>query len=81
MQTREVVYSHDHNRVAASPGTVVKKGYTEFFSWGNDEEGQLGHGHDGVDRKKMFNLPKSLSFEVLIKHLSCGAAHTAFISN
>ena len=19
-------------------------GYTEFFSWGNDEEGQLGHG-------------------------------------
>jgi hypothetical protein len=44
----------------------VRKGYTEFFSWGNDEDGQLGHGHDGIDRKKIFNLPKSLSFEVII---------------
>jgi hypothetical protein len=47
-------------------GEPVKKGYTEFFSWGNDDDGQLGHGHDGVDRKKIFNLPKSLSFEVNI---------------
>jgi alpha-tubulin suppressor-like RCC1 family protein len=60
---------------------VVKKGYTEFFSWGNDEDGQLGHGHDGIDRKKIFNLPKSLSFEVIITHVSCGYGHTSFISN
>lgn len=61
------------------PGT--RKSYTEFFSWGNDEDGQLGHGHDGIDRKKIFNLPKSLSFEVLISHVSCGFAHTSFISS
>jgi hypothetical protein len=48
------------------PSSAVRKSYTEFFSWGNDEDGQLGHGHDGIDRKKIFNLPKSLSFEVLI---------------
>lgn len=23
-----------------------KDGYTEFFSWGNDMSGQLGHGSD-----------------------------------
>ena len=64
-----------------STSQVVKKGYTEFFSWGNDEDGQLGHGHDGIDRKKIFNLPKSLSFEVIISQVSCGAAHTSFISS
>ena len=56
-------------------------GYTEFFSWGSDEDGQLGHGHDGIDRKKIFNLPKSLSFEVIISQVACGFAHTSFISN
>lgn len=59
----------------------VRKGYTEFFSWGNDEDGQLGHGHDSIDRKKIFNLPKSLSFEVIITQVSCGFAHTSFISS
>lgn len=63
------------------PSSVVRKGYTEFFSWGNDEDGQLGHGHDGIDRKKIFNLPKSLSFEVIITQVSCGFAHTSFISS
>eukprot|EP00347_Sterkiella_histriomuscorum_P023139 403335798 len=58
----------------------MNQGYTEFFSWGNDEMGQLGHGQEGPDRKKIFNLPKSLSFEVLIQQVSCGSAHTSFIS-
>ena len=68
-------------RSSDQTSTVVKKGYTEFFSWGNDEDGQLGHGHDGPERKKIFNLPKSLSFEVVIKQVACGVAHTAFISS
>jgi len=56
------------------------QGYTEFFSWGRDDDGQLGHGQDGVNRAKIFNVPKSLSFEVLISDVSCGLAHTCFIS-
>ena len=43
-------------------------GYTEFFSWGNDDRGQLGHGVDKNSKppQRTLNLPKSLSFEVLI---------------
>ena len=49
-----------------------KGGYTEFFSWGNDDRGQLGHGIDQQNVRRSLNVPKSLSFEVIIKHISCG---------
>jgi len=55
-------------------------GYTEFFSWGNDEKGQLGHGVDQNGAKRTLNLPKSLSFEVLIASVSCGASHSGFVT-
>jgi len=51
------------------------------FLLGNDDDGQLGHGQESTGRKKNINLPKSLSFEVLIKQISCGVAHTSFISS
>jgi len=56
-------------------------GYTEFFSWGHDDEGQLGHGveeNSTVVRK--LSMPKSLSFEVFISQVACGYHHSAFIS-
>ena len=71
-----------NNVVTRSPvKTGEDQGYTEFFSWGRDDDGQLGHGQDGSQRTKIFNVPKSLSFEVLIADVSCGFAHTCFISS
>ena len=57
-------------------------GYTEFFSWGSDEKGQLGHGaSQNPAAQRTLNLPKSLSFEVLISSVSCGASHSGFVTN
>lgn len=47
-------------------------GYTEFYSWGNDSYGQLGHGADRGNKPRKLNVPKSLSFEVQIANVSCG---------
>ena len=58
----------------------MQGGYTEFFSWGNDDKGQLGHGVDLNDPRRTLNLPKSLSFEVLIASVSCGAQHSGFVT-
>ena len=56
-------------------------GYTEFFSWGHDDDGQLGHGLNEVTHViRRLNVPKSLSFEVFIGQIACGAHHSAFIS-
>jgi alpha-tubulin suppressor-like RCC1 family protein len=54
-------------------------GYTEFFSWGQDSMGQLGHGSD-LKAPKPVGVPKSLSFEVYIRQISCGTNHSAFVS-
>lgn len=60
----------------------VEGGYTEFFSWGNDDLGQLGHGVEKTDHlKRTLNLPKSLSFEVIIASIACGSQHSSFITN
>lgn len=59
----------------------VSGGYTEFFSWGNDDKGQLGHGVDQGNPKRTLNLPKSLSFEVLIRSVACGAQHSGFVTH
>ena len=55
--------------------------YTEFFSWGNDQSGQLGHGVERGKQPRKLNLPKSLSFEVKIKDLSCGSNFASFITH
>lgn len=52
--------------------------FTEVFSWGSDQAGQLGL---GGTIGKSFPSPRLCSFNVLIKELSCGEEHTAFISN
>ena len=60
----------------------TKDGYTEYFSQGCDFSGQLGHGQDPKthDRNRQVSLPKSLSFDILIRQVSCGAAHTLILS-
>jgi alpha-tubulin suppressor-like RCC1 family protein len=56
-------------------------GYTEFFSWGHDNEGQLGHGlEENTNVTRKLSIPKSLSFEVFINQVACGSHHSAFIS-
>ena len=60
----------------------VYDGYTEYFSQGCDHDGQLGHGQDpsAHDRRRHVALPKSLSFDILIRKVACGAAHTVLLS-
>ncbi|OMJ68419.1 hypothetical protein SteCoe_34128 [Stentor coeruleus] len=52
--------------------------YTEIFAWGGDSFGQLGLGnkHSG----KTYSSPRFCSFNILIKDISCGEEHSAFIS-
>lgn len=69
----------------AEPSTSqeeVTDGYTEYFSQGCDYYGQLGHGQDPAqhDRNRHVNVPKSLSFDILIKQVSCGGSHTLILS-
>lgn len=49
---------------------------------GCDYHGQLGHGQDpGLhDRRKFSNIPKSLSFDILISDIACGYAHSLILS-
>ena len=60
----------------------ITDGYTEYFSVGCDFSGQLGHGAEPKkhDRSKFICVPKSLSFDILIKQVSCGAEHTLILS-
>lgn len=52
--------------------------YTEVFAWGSDHFGQLGLG--GAIGKN-YSTPRLCTFNVLIKEVSCGEEHAAFISN
>ena len=62
--------------------TIAADGYTEYFSQGCDFNGQLGHGCDPArhDRGRQVNVPKSLSFDILIGEIACGAQHTLLLS-
>ncbi|CAG9320984.1 unnamed protein product [Blepharisma stoltei] len=55
------------------------EGYTEIFAWGADHFGQLGLG--GKLSGKTYTLPRFCSFNVIIKDISCGEEHSAFISS
>lgn len=57
--------------------------YTEVFVWGSDACGQLGlemHKKKGDQQSHFYDVPKSCSFNVLIKQISCGAHHTAMLT-
>ena len=60
----------------------VVDGYTEYFSLGCDFSGQLGHGNDpsSHDRSRQVSVPKSLSFDILIRQVACGSQHTLILS-
>lgn len=54
------------------------EGYTEVFAWGLDNYGQLGLG--GKARGKTYTVPRFCSYNVIIRDISCGEEHSAFIS-
>ncbi|CAG9318002.1 unnamed protein product [Blepharisma stoltei] len=54
------------------------EGYTEVFSWGNDNSGQLGLGSHTTG--KTYCSPRFCTFNVLISQVSCGEEHAAFVS-
>eukprot|EP00347_Sterkiella_histriomuscorum_P009585 403340643 len=59
--------------------------YTQFFSWGSDQYGQLALANqeddDNYNNQPQFSdVPKSLSFDIIIKQISCGENHAGFIS-
>ena len=61
--------------------------YTEFFSWGSDAYGQLALANTDEEDEKSFqrgspyyDIPKSLSFDIIISKISCGDFHASFIS-
>lgn len=54
------------------------EGYTEIFAWGADHFGQLGLG--GKLSGKTYTVPRFCSFNVIIRDVSCGEEHSAFIS-
>ena len=35
---------NDSSMISQPESQPNSQGYTEFFSWGNDDDGQLGHG-------------------------------------
>jgi X-linked retinitis pigmentosa GTPase regulator len=57
----------------------MTEGYTEVFAWGGDHFGQLGLG--GKVLNKTYPSPRFCSFNIIIKEISCGEEHSAFISN
>ena len=68
--------------IAATAAVEITDGYTEYFSNGCDFDGQLGHGVEPSkhDRQKKVSVPKSLSFDILIRQVSCGGSHTLILS-
>jgi len=56
--------------------------FTEIFSWGNDNSGQLGLGPSHLKgHKNRYSLPRYCSFNVAVYQMSCGQEHTVFITN
>ena len=47
---------------------------------GCDEFGQLGHAQPKDIRNKMSSVPKSLSFDIIIKKISCGGNHSLMLA-
>lgn len=55
------------------------EGYTEIFAWGGDHFGQLGLG-ELKNTGKTYSVPRFCSYNIIIKDISCGEEHSAFIA-
>ena len=55
--------------------------FTEVFSWGNDKNGQLGLGQRLSQGKQMHPVPRFCSYNIPINMVSCGQAHSVFITS
>ncbi|CDW79837.1 UNKNOWN [Stylonychia lemnae] len=53
--------------------------YNEVYVWGDDSYGQLGL--CDLFPEKLITIPKTCSFNVVIKSISCGLSHTCFVSD
>jgi alpha-tubulin suppressor-like RCC1 family protein len=53
--------------------------YTQIYAWGGDHSGQMGLGRE--EYGKHYCNPHLYSFNVIIRGLSCGEKHTAFITD
>lgn len=53
--------------------------YTEVFSWGADHQGQLGLGIN-LTGDQMYTFPKFCSYNISIRLVACGDAHTCFVT-
>lgn len=54
---------------------------TEVFSWGSDNKGQLGLGLMGLSQSNVQAAPKYCTYGIVIREVSCGNEHSAFITN
>ena len=72
----------DKDDFTLRPKEQEEGGYTEFFSVGCDFDGQLGDGSpcESHDRNRSVNVPKSLSFDILISLVECGKNHSLLLS-
>ena len=59
--------------------------FTEVFVWGDDSYGQLGLYHQklkkGNKEQISFKLPKTCSFNILIKQVACGENHSSILTS
>lgn len=53
--------------------------YTEVFSWGSDQNGQLGLGMP--NNGKPYTIPRYCTYNIAIKMVACGDEHSAFITS
>lgn len=78
-----------------SPGrSAFTEDYTEVYLWGgtlylfffldlkiDNHNGQLGLGKNNQNVKKSYLTPLICSFSLIIKEVSCGAEHAAFLTS
>jgi alpha-tubulin suppressor-like RCC1 family protein len=61
--------------------------YTEVFVWGEDRNGQLGIDSQtkltaqNGQRAGYIEIPRSCSFNIVIKQVSCGERHSGIVTN
>ena len=53
--------------------------YTEVFSWGTDQSGQLGLGSHPIG--KTYPIPRYCTYNISIMQIACGDDHAAFITS
>lgn len=53
---------------------------TVVFGWGGNHSGQLEIGDDNTQKDTQYSSPKLYTFNIGVKQISCGEAHTAFIT-